>query len=330
MLLSARPLYDNKADATMFVHPVEWNPFVRALEKRLNVLLLGAPGSGKTTLLHQIQLVWRANGEPVAFVDGTGATGVVELVARIRERLLGPVSPIAAVGTVVDALSGSNVPPAGASRQLGAHLQAIGEAPPSLILVDGPSSPAAVFDLFGRMRDALWQQDHRWVVALDVRDRNAVLKPPADAFFDFTVPLGKWSTNDLADLLSRRAEGQLPGQLIAAAAASAEGSPRQALRALSYGVVNDEDPGALMNARGRLLEEAARLGRSAGMLLAELLDRGQASPSDADLQETLGVTRARLTQMFHQLAKHELVVGEPERATGPGRPRIVYRPNLPS
>jgi energy-coupling factor transporter ATP-binding protein EcfA2 len=330
MLLSGRPLYDNQADAAMFAHPPEWNPLVRALEKDLNVLLLGPPGSGKTTLLHQIQLLWREHEDPVVFVDGTGAVGVVELAARIRHALVGPPSAIAAAGSVIDALGGRKAPPGGASLQMGAQLQAIAEAPPTLILVDGPSSPDAIFDLFGRMRDVLWQQEHRWVVGIDARDRGAVLKPPADAFFDFVISLEKWSTNALADLLSRRAEGKLAGQLLAAAAGGAEGSPRQALRALSYGVVHDEDPRVLSDARGRLLEEATRLGRPASMLLAELLDRGQASPSDGDLQETLGVTRARLTQLFHQLAEHKLVVGEPERASGPGRPRIVYRPALPS
>ncbi len=329
MLLNGRPLYDNQADESLFVHVPEWDPLVKAIERRLNVLLLGPGGSGKTTLLHQVQLALRRHEETVAFVDGTGATDVLELASRIRNTLLGQPSMMAVAGNVVEVFGGGKAPPGGASRQLAAQLQAIGEAPPAVILVDGPSSPEAVYDLFGRMRDVLWQQPHHWVVALEARHRSAVLKPPADAFFDLVIPLREWSTNALTELLSRRAEGELPGRLITAAAAGAEGSPRQALRALSYGVVNDEDPAVLLNERGRLLDEATQLGRAPSMLLAELLDRKQASPSDADLQDSLGVTRARLTQMFHQLAEHNLVVSETERAAGPGRPRTVYRPNLP-
>jgi len=329
MLLSGRPLYDNQADRAMFVPVAQWDPLIRAIERHLNVLLLGRGGSGKTTLLHQVQLVLRQHDEPVVFIDGTGVENVLELVSRIRNTLVGEPSVMAVAGNVVEAFSGGKAPPGGASRQLGSQLQAIGEAPPTVILVDGPSSPEAAFDLFGRMRDVLWQQPHHWVVALEAQHRSAVLKPPADAFFDSVLSLDDWSMDAVSDLLLRRAKGELPDGLIAAAAAAADGSPRQALRALNYGIVNGEDPAVLLNERGRLLEEATRLGRAPSMLLAELLDRGQASPSDPELQESLGVTRARLTQMFHQLSQHDLVVSEAERAMGPGRPRIVYRPNLP-
>lgn len=330
MLLNGRPLYDNKADHGLFVNVPEWNPLMKAIEQRLNVLVLGRWGTGKTTLLRQIQMALREAGEAVVFVEGTGADGVGELASRVRYALAGQPSVTEVAGSVVEAFSGGGRElPAGASRQLGSQLQAIGEAPPSVILLDGPSSPEGVFDLFGRMRDVLWQQPHCWVVTLEAQHRSAVLKPPADAFFDVALSLDSWSINSLADLLGRRTEGNVPRELITAAAAGADGSPREALRALSFGVVNDKDPGVLLDERGRLLEKASQLGRAPAMLLAELLDRGQASPSDAELQESLGVTRARLTQMFHQLMDNGLVVSEAARADGPGRPRIDYRPNLP-
>jgi hypothetical protein len=180
------------------------------------------------------------------------------------------------------------------------------------------------------MRDVLWQQEHRWVVAIEEADRATALKPPADAFFDVVVILQPWSINELVELLARRAEtnSPWPRDLLMAAATGANGSPREALRVLSDALVHDRDASALFNARGRLLESAAALGRPAGMLMAELLNRGQASPSDADLQVTLGVTRSRLTQMLRQLLASELVTAETERADGPGRPRVVYRPAL--
>jgi hypothetical protein len=181
------------------------------------------------------------------------------------------------------------------------------------------------------MRDVLWQQDHRWVVAIDRADRARALKPPADAFFDAVVALEPWPINELVDLLTRRADPDNPWPLevLVGAATGAKGSPREALRILSDALVHERDPSVLLDERGRLLDRAAELGRPAGMLMAELLDRGQASPSDEDLQVTLGVTRSRLTQLLRDLLANELVTTESERAEGPGRPRVVYRPALP-
>ncbi len=181
-----------------------------------------------------------------------------------------------------------------ASRALASLLREIGQAEPATILVDASSSADAVYGLFERMRDVLWQQEHRWVLAIEHTDRATALKPPADAFFDTVISLDPWPMNELVDLLARRADpAQLwPRDLLISAATGANGSPRQALRALSDALVHDRDPAAALDQRGRLLDRASELGRPAAMLMAELLDRGQASPSDDDLQKTLGVTRA--------------------------------------
>lgn len=333
MLLRGRPLYDNKADSALFVMPAEWNPVLHGVERQINVLLPGPRGSGKTSLLHQIQFVMREQGEPVAFVDGTATSNVLELASRIRNAVRGEPSPMATGAEMaVDAFKASDEPIAGASRSLATLLRSIGDADPTLILLDASGAPEAVYDLFGRMRDVLWQQDHHWVVAIDDNDRSTVLRPPADAFFDLVVALDQWSTNDLAELLARRSSADQPIDplLVTNAAAGANGNPREALRALSHGVVNKEDPSAFLTERGVLLDKAARLGRPHAMLMADLLDRGQASPSDEELQDSLGITRTRLTQLFHVLQEERLVVAETERPTGPGRPRIVYRPTLSS
>lgn len=145
------------------------------------------------------------------------------------------------------------------------------------------------------------------------------------------VALEPWSTKELVDLLGRRGQEDdpLPRALLIGAATGARGSAREALHALNSALVHGQDPATLLDERGRLLGEAAELGRGAGMLMDELLDRGQASPSDGDLQATLGVTRSRLTQMLRELLTRGLVVAESERPSGPGRPRTVYRPALP-
>jgi energy-coupling factor transporter ATP-binding protein EcfA2 len=327
MLLASRPLYDNLGDSRLFRSPPAWDPILRAVERHLNVAVVGPRGVGKTTLLRQLQLTLReGSAERVTFVDATAVADVLELAARIRDALVGEASAAAAESP----RRGAAAPVGGASRELASVLGEIGRADASTVLVDSSSSAAAVYGLFGRMRDVLWQQEHRWVVALEDTDRASALKPPADAFFDAVIPVDPWPADELVELLAQRADaGAWPRELLLGAATGANGSPRQALRALSDAVVHDRDPAAALDERGRLVERAAEQGRPAGILMAELLDRGQASPSDGDLQRTLGVTRSRLTQLLRQLLAKDLVTVEDERPDGPGRPRVVYRPALP-
>lgn len=330
-MIGSRPLYDNLADSRLFVRPPAWDAVLGAVQRALNVAVLGARGVGKTSLLRQLQLVLRDSGEHVAFVDATAVKDVLELAARIRDALVGQPAPVVAGASLAaEAFRRQDAPLAGASRALGALLREIGEAEPSVVFVDASASAAASFELFGRMRDVLWQQPHRWVLALEDTDRATALKPPADAFFDAVIELEPWSVNDLVELLDRRVDGDAPSpELVIAAASGAHGSPREAVRALSDALVHGRDPGTMLASRAAMETKASLLGRPAGMLMVELLQRGQASPSDEDLQRTLGVTRARLNQLFRQLQDHDLVLAETERAAGPGRPRAVYRPALP-
>jgi len=314
------------------VHPPAWEPAVRAIERGLNAAVIGPRGVGKTSLLRQLQLVLREDGKRVAFVDATAVGEILELVGRVRDALLGQPAPIVTgTSAAADAFRAQPSPVAGASRALAALLREVGQAEATIVLVDASTSAEATFGLFGRMRDVLWQQEHRWVLAIEDTDRATALKPPADAFFDTVILLDPWPTNELVDLLARRGDPEepWPRDLIVGAASGAQGSPREAVRALSGALVYDRDPTTLPDARSRLLDRASARGRPAGMLMAELLDRGQASPSDEDLQRTLGVTRSRLTQMFRQLLGDQLVSAETERPDGPGRPRVVYRPAVP-
>jgi energy-coupling factor transporter ATP-binding protein EcfA2 len=332
VLLTARPLYDNDADAQFFVRPRVWDSAIRAMDSGLNVAVLGARGAGKTTLLRQLQRQLREQDRRAAFVDATAVADGLELAIRIRDAVRG------GSDTMIDQLrlmgmgvAPGETPVAGAaSRALVTVLSQLESVEPTTVLVDASGSAEALYTLFGRMRDVLWQQDHRWVVAIDADDRATALKPPADAFFDSVLTLGEWPLVDLLALLTRRWEGvkaPVPESFDKAAAA-AHGNPREALRILSEDTVRDRDSTDPLEARGRLLNEASGLGRPHGMLMAELLDRGQASASDQALQRTLGVTRARLSQLLNELAAFGLVTAENERSEGPGRPRVIYRPDL--
>lgn len=334
LVLQARPLYDNAADEKLFVAPPEWDPAMRAISRQLNVIMVGDRGIGKTSFLRQLQQTLRRGGQHPVFVDAAAVQTPLDLALRLRDGILGRPGLSArgseAWNLAVTELTGDPEPPtAGASRAFYEVLQSLDEAPPSVILVDCSSSPDAVYGVFGRMRDTLWQLRHTWVLAIDDDDRATALRPPADAFFDVVITLKPASTGDLVKILARRSP-TTPGSVLARIAELAKGNPRAALRALIDAEIHQRDPGAQFKARAMLLESASVLGRPHGMLMAELLERGQASSSDEALQQTLGLTRGRLTTLLRELLEHRLVVAATERSDGPGRPRTVYRPALDS
>ena len=291
-------------------------------------LLLGGNGLLGTLL------AMRSQAEPAAFVDATAVAGVSELVLRVRDALVGRPAIGARLSGEFEsaalALGGdASPPPAGASRALFRELETIGTADATTILLDGSGSAEAVYGLFGRLRDTLWQMPHHWVVAVDEAERFAALKPPADAFFDSVLPVAPLSIDLTIALLKRRGlpEEIDPTSLIEIAMAS-EGNPRRALRAANAALVSGKRPGASLNARARVLDAAAQMGRPHGMLMAELLDLGQASPSDAELLQRLGLTRSRVTVQLRELLEADLVETGTDKSGTPGRPKTIYRPKL--
>jgi energy-coupling factor transporter ATP-binding protein EcfA2 len=329
LVLQGRPLYDNPADARLYIPPAEWDAAVHALERGNNVLLYGARGAGKTTLLRQLQLMLRDRGERGVFVDAATVTEPLELAVRVRDALTGGPGVVQATvpATVGGVLGDPPLPLGGASRQLYDTLVSLGEdVEPTVVLLDASGAARAVYGIFGRMRDTIWQLPHRWLVAIDDGDRATALKPPADAFFDTAIALEPLSVERLSAIVRQRTD-ELPRDSLSEIAADARGNPRAAIRAANDALVHGIDPGGL-SARARLLDAAAKLGRPHGMLMAELLDLGQASPSDEVLLERLGLTRARVSTLLQQLLEAKLVESAVERSERPGRPRTVYRPAL--
>jgi energy-coupling factor transporter ATP-binding protein EcfA2 len=330
-VLVGRPLYDNPADARYHVPPQEWDGLVKALERDNNVLLHGARGSGKTTLLRQMQRVLRGQGERVVFVDVSAVTEPFAFASRVHDALKGRSGVASAIhdsSSLDRDPGGPNSSTGGTSRQLYDTLVDLGdEVEPTILLIDASGAASAVYGVFGRMRDTVWQLPHRWLVAVDDDELTSALRPPADAFFDRVVALKPLSMQQLLDLLQRRTD-ELPAHVLSWIAADAGGNPRTAVRAANDALVNGTNPSGGLSTRAHLLDAAGRLGRPHGMLMAELLDLGQASPSDEVLLERLGLTRARVNALLQQLAVAGLVESGVERSDRPGRPRTVYRPAL--
>lgn len=334
-MLQGRPLYDSPADAKYYVVPAEWDAVIRALDRDNNILVCGERGAGKTSLLHQVQLTLRNHGERVVYVDATAVAEPLELVFRVRDALKGrPGLAQTAPGTVSRSLAqvtGEQLPPpGGVSRLLYDTLVGLGEeVEPTIILLDATAAAQALYGVFGRMRDTVWQLPHRWLIAIDNEDRATALRPPADAFFDIVIELRPLPIERLMTILHNRTD-ELPPRLLSQIAADARGNARAAIRAANNALVHGGDPANELSARARLLDAAAQIGRPQGMLMAELLDLGQASPSDEALLDRLGLTRARVSTLLQQLLEADLVESTVERSDRPGRPRTVYRPALRS
>lgn len=327
-MLQGRPLYDNAADAAYYVPPNQWGTITRALERQLNTLVVGQRGAGKTSLLRQLQRTLRDRGLRVAYVDATNLDGPMDLAQRLQDALLSPDDRGHwDVGAGLRPSSTDDASLASGSQTFLQVLSSLGTVEPSIALVDASSSGPTIYSVFGRMRDTMWQLPHRWVVAIDEIDRATVLRPPADAFFDKVVDLVPFSQQQLTKLLARRApDVGLP--MLEQVAELAQGNPRTALRAVVDVDVDGRDPATGLIERRELLERASAIGRPHAMLMAELLNAGAASPSDLELQQSLGITRARLTSLLRTLLNHGLVVAGVEKPDGVGRPRTIYRPQL--
>jgi len=328
-MLQGRPLLATAADAQLFVdRDEELAQLERSVGRSFNVALHGERGVGKSSLLHQLELRQRASRR-VAYVEATGVNDLAELVDQVRTAVQGPTVALqdaihqsSSVSPSATVLSHPGV----ASSRLTDQVRSLSSADPTLVLVDASGSPEAAYGLFGRLRDELWQLDHRWVVAIDELDWPHLQRPPADAFFDITFDLRPLEAAQLVKLLARRDPGLNKLALVQIAEHS-NGNPRRALEMARLAVVEDRPIDEIFNARGMRELAAARLGRPTSMLLAELENsRGPLSPSDEALLQRLGWTRERAGQVFRELEEARIVDSTQERQAR-GRPRKLYFPN---
>jgi predicted transcriptional regulator len=298
--LDPRPLYDNAADARLLVSSEALAQALRALENSLNVLILGERGAGKTTLLNALSFELRQHKRPVRLLN----VAEEESAADVLKRIAGTDSS--------DALQ--------ALAELG------GEQPDLVILIDGLLDARVAYDLFGRMRDRLWELPFTWAAAVDALAADVVRAPPADAFFPVVIEPPRLNEQQRRALLSER----LPDRsmsLIAEIAAVGPENPRRLLD-VARRVIVDQIPVSVA-ANLDAVQRAARLGRPHSTLFAELEAIGEASPTDAELMRRMGWTRQRISKVLEELEAEGLVSARDERQTVRGRPRRMYRVTAP-
>lgn len=327
-MLQGRPLLATTEDARLFVNrEEELGQLERSVRRGFNVAIYGERGVGKSSLLHHVEYRERV-ARPVAYIDATGVEDVGALVDRVRLAVAGraPAHREAAerVGFALDTFAASA--PGAASTWVAEQVRGLGDVKPTLVLIDASTAPDAAYGLFGRLRDELWQLDHRWIVAVDERDWPELQRPPADTFFDITMRLPPLDDNTLVELLASRESG-LPGQALAQIAAESSGNPRRALELVRQSLVRERPLSEVLEVRTARKAAAAQIGRPHSILLSELESSSEPlSPSDQQLLERLGWTRERAGQVFRELEEAHLVRSTSERRSR-GRPRKLYFPN---
>jgi energy-coupling factor transporter ATP-binding protein EcfA2 len=314
--LDNRPLLGT-IDRDLFLPPAIMPQLKAAVDRNLNVLVLGQRGSGKTTLLRSLEADHSDGERPAVYVD-LGPAQNAEQALMVIADVLGQ-----RWGAFGDTLRSRVIPettPSGALLRLARRL---GEAPASLILVDSPPGEGHAHTLFGRLRDEFWQQEHQWVVAANDVLRDELTRPPASAFFDVQLDLAPLSTSEQLDFLARRLKAE-PGVDIDAIVGQTDGLPRSLLELARTAVLSTQPVDELLAKREKYRSRLAKLPRSARTIAEYLADHGPTSGSDAQLLATLGVSGQRARQVLRELEQEGFVRSFPEQQERSGRPRKLY------
>lgn len=315
MLFRDRPLLVDGVDRRLYV---ERPKLERAVEGPLlsggNVLVLGEPGSGKSTLLRRVAVRLREAGRSVAVVNAAPADDALSLLELVD----------AALGGTSGGTALTQHAPGTAGALLGAA-RALRRAEEVTIVVDGLMDPQIGYDVFGRLRDELWDARHSWLVAVRPRDSGPLRTPPADAFWTSVVEIPPLHAGEIAAMLELGLEPEEYVRLDDAGPLS-DLYPREVIREAQMRL---SEGGREAGVRIRALEDiAAGLGSSESMAMSELLGLGRpVSAHDPDLLDRLGWSRAYAQRILSRLESAGLVRTVPERdATRSGRPRKLYEP----
>ena len=334
MRLSARPLLDNRSDQSLFVGRTDALRRIEgALRSGLNCLVAGEPGSGKTSLVRAVMFRSHEAQSRLRFtyVRANEAHSAVDLLLAVvaASRAGGDEAghtaarPVRSPIDLIDDLAGE-----------AAHAL---EAEPgiALVIVVEDVSAAAGGEVFGALRDELWQVDVRWLVTTSAAQLAGLLRPPADVFFETRVELGILTVDEAAELLRRRLEQPVTpdtADFIATVTQSPPATPRRLLEvARELAAEPAVGPARFTTVQGLTRRAVAigELSRPARMLAQELEALGWASASDERLLGRMGWTRPRVVQVIAELESRG-VVQMREENTGRGRPRKLYRLTPPA
>lgn len=315
LLLGQRPLTASDADHQLFAgRSSELQRVRRALDLGLNAYVHGLPGSGRTSFLRQVE-----RGQPEAryvrlhgFETLADRLNETERVLRGRN-VLGRQGP-APWMEALKAMSPSDVTVAADPlRYLRRAAGPSDRTPRHVVLVDDLDREDC-HELFGRLRDGLWELPIQWVVT----GSTSSLDAPADTFFDAVVALPPFGHEDLWELVRQRAACGTPDEekLLMSMADSiidtvVPCSPRHALSVLRDLYLSDD----LAEATSQLANlQSARtsLKPTANRLLDALIHHGPTHAGSPDLLAEVGVTRSRVVQLLAELEADGLVTAQRE------------------
>ena len=322
MQLSARPLLDNAADQALFVGRDDaLRRIDRSLRSGLNCAVVGAPGSGKTSLVRALMYRSDAARDPMRFtyLRAGDARSAGELLTAVLSATAGADRsgrerrrPIELIDELIDAVAAARDADGG----------------PRVIVVEDVLARAGA-ELFGSLRDELWQVDARWLVTTSTVQAPGLLRPPADVFFEIRVEVAALTADESAEILRRRTgpdDADIPQDVLDSATGVAD-TPRRLLDLARELSADRAVGGVRLTALAGLRDRAAALegmSRPARMLAQVLEVLGWVSASDEQLLDRMGWTRPRVVQVMAELSEGGLVQMR-EESTGRGRPRKLFR-----
>ena len=306
-LLSQRPLTASDADHRLFAdRSSELQRVNRALDLGLSAYVHGSPGSGRTSLLRQVE-----RGRPEArYVRLGGLETLKDRLDQIERAVIGSnVLTRRRTPPYMDVFESMSTTETRVAADPLRHLRkASGSGPHHVVLVDDLDRKDC-HELFGRLRDELWELPVQWVVA----GSASSLSPPADTFFDAVVELLPLARESLWELVRRRAESGTAeeGKLLMSVADSiidtvAPCTPRRVL-ALLRDLYLSEDVAEATSRLANLQSARANLKPTANRLIDALIHYGPTYAGDARLLEDVGVTRSRVVQLLAELEADGLV-----------------------
>lgn len=318
MLFRDRPLLARGIDEHLYLpRPALESAVTRPLLSGRNVLVLGEGGSGKSTLLRRVGADLEGD-RPVAWVNAAPADDALSLLQLVDDAL----GEDDARRPIEDSL--------GLAGRLLSAARRLRRPASATVIVDGLSDGQIAYDVFGRLRDELWDTGHVWLVAVRPRDSASLRTPPADAFWGAIVEIPPLDQAEATALLQRgldddefaRVDRDRPiGGLY----------PRMLIRDAESRLIGPPSADRIVD-NAELERRASEIGGSESMAMAEMLGLARpVSAHDPEFLERLGWSRPYAQRILSHLESVGLARSFPERDSDrSGRPRKLYEPNRES